>query len=115
MELQTIAPTEISPVHETTDVPKRLPMHAVAVNATEMAEANEHIREFLVAKIGSLETERDGLSEAARVAEENGWKNDQLTRSEAAASGRRRLHGCSEYALRSIRDSREAQRTLGRA
>lgn len=82
MELQKGNASTISPIHETTDVPKRLPMHAVAVNATEMAESNEQIREYLAAKIRSLNTEREGLSEAGRVAEENGWKSDQLTRSE---------------------------------
>ena len=83
-EMKTTAevPIDLSPIDASLDVPKRQKIHAVAVNATEMAEANAQIREHLVAKLTALQDERDGLSEAGRVAEENGWKSDQITRSE---------------------------------
>jgi hypothetical protein len=57
-------------------------IHAVAVNATEMAEANEQIRDFLRDKIGTLQLEKDGIGEAASVASKNGWKTDALDSAE---------------------------------
>ena len=60
-------------------VPK---FHAVAVNATEMAEANAAITIFIKAKLASLQSEKDGFTETCMVAEMNGWKGEALARIE---------------------------------
>lgn len=64
-------------------VPK---IHAVAINATEMAEANKEITIFLQAKLVSIQSEKDGITEACIVAENNGWKGDALARTEKRLS-----------------------------
>lgn len=71
-------PAELLPVKpiDTAMVPK---IHAVAINATEMAEANSQIREFLTGKIAALSAEREEISNAGMVAAENGWKTGTLT------------------------------------
>src|ERR1700735_5540898 len=60
-------------------VPK---IHAVAVNATEMAEANKEIKVFITAKLASIQAEKNGITEAFFVAEQNGWKTDALATTE---------------------------------
>lgn len=60
-------------------VPK---IHAVAINATEMAEANKEITVFITAKLASIQAEKDGITEAYMVAEQNGWKTDALAATE---------------------------------
>jgi hypothetical protein len=60
-------------------VPK---IHAVAINATEMAEANAEIKVFITAKLASIQAEKDGITEAYMAAEQNGWKTDALATTE---------------------------------
>lgn len=47
--------------------------HAVAVNATEMQQSTEQIKDFLEAKVASLDLEVKELSDALAVAEKNKW------------------------------------------
>lgn len=47
--------------------------HAVAVNATEMQESTEKIKNFLEVKVASLDLEVKELSDALTVAEKNKW------------------------------------------
>lgn len=55
-------------------------IHAVAVNATEMAESNAEIKEFLVAKIAALSEEHKDLQDALQVASDSGWGTVRLQR-----------------------------------
>jgi hypothetical protein len=55
-------------------------IHAVAVNATEMAESHAEIKEFLAAKIAALSEEHKDLEDALQVACDSGWATAPLSR-----------------------------------
>lgn len=65
------------------DRPKPPSLHAVAVNATEMKEANEEIREAVVRKLEALQAEAEDVGEARFVAQTNNWATATLARVES--------------------------------
>lgn len=77
-EIATTNPIEVQP-------PVRL--HAVAVNATEMAEANTEIRSYVEAKVASLAAELADVCEAVNLAADKGWATEALTKVEKRLSG----------------------------
>lgn len=72
-EIMAVKPIDVAMV------PK---IHAVAINATEMAEANKEITVFITAKVASIQAEKNGITDAYCVAEQNGWKTDALATTE---------------------------------
>jgi hypothetical protein len=76
-ELAVIEETEVQPSPR---------LHAVAVNATEMAAANTEIRSYVEVKIAALAGELADVRESMNIAAEKGWAPGALERMEKRLS-----------------------------